>query len=1124
MPAKVSARVGGAVDGEPYFFLSCAPDERDLLAERFLADLGAELDRAGAAHPPAPPEGAELPPAERRAVSRAVGQCRALVALYSAAYFRSAECGREWTAFHQRLRRFRDETGVEAPALVPVVWAPLPVPLPLRVPRPEPPTWSPAPDGLRHLMEDGPGAAYREALRDTARRVRVAAERFRLPVEPGLDLDAVQGYFPGTGTLSPQPPPLPRMTGAGSVVPPPLWSSPPELRGPVRPPQSEGSGFGDRKREEPRRRRRTGPIHTPAPPTGHRIVVIGARPGAGAATTTIALGSTLADHRQDRILAIDADPAGGTLGRRVRRETRATVRDMALAFPHLNTYRDARRFTSRNRQGLEVLAGEVHTAAFGGLASSGYAQLTESLLPHYPVVLATAGAEPQYLARFQLVDVADQLVIVLRPTPGDASAVDAWLDRLMEGGHADPATRAVVVIAGVRDNHGTIDLNGMVAHFQTRCRGVRVVPFDEHLAEGGVFDLALLRRGTREAYVDLAALVAADFGRERRRPGGEARPAPGYLVEDESIWSEDVSAREGSAAGLPGPLPPRDYGHVGSPQGGWAGGPAGSRPGDRSPGYRDRKPRRDPAGPRTPEPGSWATGPVGPDGPRRWYEERPAPQQPQQGAVAADGTPEQYGLVAELAEQTAPGREVPLHVQVVAGAVRGAPLRAFSVPPEGARLLITLHAPGLTARGGLQQELTVHPGRDSDVLRFGLVAALPGLHQVTVRAFRGGTFLGEVRCQISVAHDSPTRDGEKTFAALPSVAFDQGEVTLQVLKDELSGTFSFQLISETVYPPETFHYRAGDPRRATEQIYAELRQAARAAAGGASGDRLGEAARLRNRLRNHGVQLWTSAVPLAVQAQFWEQADRITAFTVLGEQDVVPWELLYPLNENQQDGGFLAEWLPVVRRVFGQDRVRDLRLPGAAFVVPPGSPAGTDEEVRSLRARFGPPAVDGGVLTERAALTALIERGHAGLLHFACHNAFTGDGSCVAMADGPFDPVDLASAAQLRSLRRDHPLVFFNACRSAGEIDWFGASLGWAPQFLRAGAGAFVGTLWPVRSHSALRFAEAFYDRLITDGQPLGQASLAARRAVRDQDGDPTWLAYAVYGSPAARATSGISP
>ncbi|MFF5242039.1 CHAT domain-containing protein [Streptomyces microflavus] len=212
--------------------------------------------------------------------------------------------------------------------------------------------------------------------------------------------------------------------------------------------------------------------------------------------------------------------------------------------------------------------------------------------------------------------------------------------------------------------------------------------------------------------------------------------------------------------------------------------------------------------------------------------------------------------------------------------------------------------------------------------------------------------------------------------------------------------------------------------------------------------------------------------------------------------------------------------MPVVRRVFGQDRVRTLSLPQAAFVVPPGSPPEAAQEVAALRATLGEGVTDGGTLTHRAAVSSLIEGGFSGLLHFACHNAFTSAGSRVAMADGPFDPIDLAYATQSHALRASRPMVFFNACRSAGEIEWFSTSLGWAPQFLRAGAGAFIGTLWPVRSDSALLFADAFYNQFVGKGQPLGEASLRARRAIRDHGGDPTWLAYAVYGSPAACAAA----
>jgi hypothetical protein len=47
-------------------------------------------------------------------------------------------------------------------------------------------------------------------------------------------------------------------------------------------------------------------------------------------------------------------------------------------------------------------------------------------------------------------------------------------------------------------------------------------------------------------------------------------------------------------------------------------------------------------------------------------------------------------------------------------------------------------------------------------------------------------------------------------------------------------------------------------------------------------------------------------------------------------------------------------------------------------------------------------------------------------------------------------------------------------------------------------------------------FATTFYDALLTEGLPIGQASMAGRRAVMADEGDPTWLAYTVYGNPAA--------
>jgi len=51
--------------------------------------------------------------------------------------------------------------------------------------------------------------------------------------------------------------------------------------------------------------------------------------------------------------------------------------------------------------------------------------------------------------------------------------------------------------------------------------------------------------------------------------------------------------------------------------------------------------------------------------------------------------------------------------------------------------------------------------------------------------------------------------------------------------------------------------------------------------------------------------------------------------------------------------------------------------------------------------------------------------------------------------------------------------------------------MGWASQFMAAGAGAFLGTLWPVRSSRASVFAEAFYAALVANTMDLGGFSLA---------------------------------
>lgn len=437
-----------------------------------------------------------------------------------------------------------------------------------------------------------------------------------------------------------------------------------------------------------------------------------------------------------------------------------------------------------------------------------------------------------------------------------------------------------------------------------------------------------------------------------------------------------------------------------------------------------------------------------------------------------------------------------------------AELKPLHVPQEGQAVTITVTAPGLESLGDLEQDLHVPASGDSEPVRFGFRTGRVGLQPVTVRAYVGGTFLAELGLEVSVEVGAALEEGPPRSTTMEALAAEPGEVTLQVGRND-EGQYSFQLIGEALYPVELTRRLAGDPAEVVRGLADELRAMAGRESPYAT-PRL-----VRNRIRSLGAQLWADVVPESIRRQFWAQADRIKLFTVASDMDTIPWELLYPID-GDNDNGFLVEQFPVVRRVYGQGRARRLPLSSAGFVVPPGSPANAMDEVDTVRARLGAHIEHDTVCTQLESLIGLLNAPPS-VLHFACHNKFTDQaGSVISLDGGPLRPSDLAPARQSQSMAAVSPLIFINACRTAGEVPGLMEMMGWAKQFMGAGAGAFVGSLWAIRSSSARSFADTFYHALVTDGQPLGAASLQARQAIAGDEGDPTWLAYTIYGNPAA--------
>ena len=94
------------------------------------------------------------------------------------------------------------------------------------------------------------------------------------------------------------------------------------------------------------------------------------------------------------------------------------------------------------------------------------------------------------------------------------------------------------------------------------------------------------------------------------------------------------------------------------------------------------------------------------------------------------------------------------------------------------------------------------------------------------------------------------------------------------------------------------------------------------------------------------------------------------------------------------------------------------------------------------------------------------------------------------------------------------PLVFLNACQSAGGTDSLRKTLNLPQMFMKRGAGALIATVCPVPDLFAAAFARQFYTYFLSGGMTIGQALRETRLYFLEKHHNPLGLAYGLY-SPA---------
>jgi putative peptide zinc metalloprotease protein len=248
-----------------------------------------------------------------------------------------------------------------------------------------------------------------------------------------------------------------------------------------------------------------------------RIVVLSRKGGAGKTTTTLMLGHTLATHRGDRVVALDANPDAGSLAHRMRRETPATVTDLLRERQYIERYADMRGHTSQAADSrLEVVASDDDPRISQALGEDDYRAAIDVLDRHYNLLLVDTGTGILDSAIRGVLAEADQIVVVMPPALDGARAAAMTLDWLEEHGHTDLVEGAVAVVNAVH-GEGPLELDRIDQHFAARCSAVVRIPWDVTLQAGAHTSLGDLRRETRDAYLELAAAVGRGFELPHRR-------------------------------------------------------------------------------------------------------------------------------------------------------------------------------------------------------------------------------------------------------------------------------------------------------------------------------------------------------------------------------------------------------------------------------------------------------------------------------------------------------------------------------------------------------------------------------------------------------------------------------
>ena len=255
--------------------------------------------------------------------------------------------------------------------------------------------------------------------------------------------------------------------------------------------------------------------------TGRQIAVSSIRGGAGKTTVAALLALAFAHHRADPVLAVEADPALGTLPRRLgARQVRWTCAELARVVHPSQRLTDVTGYLLPYEGGGWLLPGSRGEIG-AQLDVETYRIVMTSLRRYFGTTVVDCETLPAEVARTAL-STTQARVLVCPATQEGAAATRAVLEWL-GGLHRSMLPTTVVALTHTTPGMGLSERKAR-AYLQVGGTQLVAVPYDRSLAAGGPVNARLLGRATREAAARLAAeaMNRATSRSRARRPGRTA--------------------------------------------------------------------------------------------------------------------------------------------------------------------------------------------------------------------------------------------------------------------------------------------------------------------------------------------------------------------------------------------------------------------------------------------------------------------------------------------------------------------------------------------------------------------------------------------------------------------------